>query len=101
MLDGALDGALDGYTPEGGPGGEVDDYLRTILRNWHAHTPDFAPPSDINLSAPTSPPPTTSTSAAPADPPVSAADVASIRQFLEGFNGDFRALFGADGSGSR
>jgi hypothetical protein len=36
------------------------------------------------------------------DSPITAADVASIRHFLDGFNGDFHALFGsADGPSSR
>lgn len=93
----ALEDTLEGGEPEG----DEDDYLLTILRNWSARTPNRTQPSGSSLPSPTSPPPSATTSAAHADTPVSAADVTSIRQFLDGFNGDFRALFGADGSGSR
>lgn len=98
-----LDGAQDIFEPAG----DADDYLRTILRNWYRHTPDPASSSDNSAPRPTSPPSSTSPSASrsasvPHDvSPITTADVARMRHFLDGFNGDFHALFGADGSGSR
>lgn len=95
-----LDGALDTFEPAG----DADDYLRGILRNWYQHTPDPAQPSDIISLSPLIPPSPSASPSASAqhdDTPITTADVARMRQFLDGFNGDFRALFGADGSSSR
>lgn len=59
---------------------------------------------NFDLSAPADPlaPPLPDLWAPGADSPITSADVASIRQFLDGFNGDFHALFGpTDGPSSR